>query len=141
MMGNCLSTPNVKDGLAKTVDAAPSQYKSGKAAHDSVHSLDTAGPRDAAQHTSWGTKQQQQSPRKQQQKAALSGQGSPHGSSRQLSTADSMRKRKPPGIDLATGKQHPDFNVNGILDVLHELGSGGSGTTYLCRDLASGKVS
>jgi hypothetical protein len=30
--------------------------------------------------------------------------------------------------------------VNGVLDVLHELGSGGSGTTYLCRDLKTAKV-
>lgn len=50
------------------------------------------------------------------------------------------KKRKPPGIDLATGRAIPDFNVNGVLDVLHELGSGGSGTTYLCRDLATSKV-
>jgi hypothetical protein len=43
-------------------------------------------------------------------------------------------------VDLATGKPIPDFNVNGVLDVLHELGSGGSGTTYLCRDLKTAKV-
>eukprot|EP00775_Hariotina_reticulata_P003121 gene3121-3399_t len=50
------------------------------------------------------------------------------------------RKQRKAKIDLSTGELVPDFSVQGSFDVLHELGSGGSGQTYLCRDMASSKV-
>lgn len=63
-MGNCLSTPGVNEGFGKGVGASAGQQQQhtagSKQAHDSVHSLDTAGGRDAAQHGQWGSKQQQQ---------------------------------------------------------------------------------
>lgn len=63
-MGNCLSTPGVKEGFGKGVGASTGQQQQHKAgskqAHDSVHSLDTAGGRDTGgQHGKWGSKQQQ----------------------------------------------------------------------------------
>lgn len=142
-MGNCLSTPNVNEGLQKGVGAPSDPYKAGKNAHDSVHSLDTATSRDAAAHGTWSSKQQQSQHSFKQQQSTQRSQGtagSVSGLSTAGSSASSSKKRKPPGVDLATGKPIPDFNVNGVLDVLHELGSGGSGTTYLCRDLKSAKV-
>lgn len=42
---------------------------------------------------------------------------------------------------MATGEVVPDFGVYGIFDVLYELGSGGSGQTYLCRCDAAASVS
>jgi hypothetical protein len=50
------------------------------------------------------------------------------------------KKKRPVNIDMGTGQPIPDFSVQGRLDVLHELGSGGSGVTYLCRDLETHKV-
>eukprot|EP00879_Flechtneria_rotunda_P022720 GHRR01023996.1.p1 GENE.GHRR01023996.1~~GHRR01023996.1.p1 ORF type:complete len:273 (+),score=88.09 GHRR01023996.1:467-1285(+) len=47
---------------------------------------------------------------------------------------------KAAATDIATGRPLPDFGVEGVFDVLYELGSGSSGQTFLCRDLASGKV-
>lgn len=62
-MGNCLSTPGVNEDFGKGVGASAGQQQQHKAAskqaHDSVHSLDTAGGRDAGQHGKWGSKQQQ----------------------------------------------------------------------------------
>lgn len=143
-MGNCLSTPDVNEGLHKHTSVPQGQYKAGKNAHDSVHSLDTAGSRDAAAHGTWSSKQPQaQQSFKQQQKSqhsqGVTGMGTGL-STAGSSASNSSKQRKPPGVDLATGKPIPDFNVNGVLDVLHELGSGGSGTTYLCRDLKTAKV-
>lgn len=95
-MGNCLSTPDVNEGHRKGVQASAGQYKSGKAAHDSVHSLDTAGSRDAAPHGTWGSKQEQHSnsnssssPSKgqKQQQHVL---GSPQASSNHLSAAGEL---------------------------------------------------
>lgn len=157
-MGNCLSTPAADEGLKQHVNGSPGHYKAGKNAHDSVHSMDTAGCKDSVGHSS--------SKHKLDSQQSLN--GSPGGSSKTrfgfgkgaqqshsptashqpssaaLSTAGSSsssnKKRKPPGVDISTGQPIPDLNVNGVLDVLHELGSGGSGTTYLCRDMAEGKV-
>jgi hypothetical protein len=43
-------------------------------------------------------------------------------------------------ICLVTGTVIPDFGVDGVFDVLHLLGEGGSAATFLCRDLASSEV-
>jgi hypothetical protein len=36
-------------------------------------------------------------------------------------------------VDMITGEVIPDMGVHGVFDVLYELGSGGSGRTFLCR--------
>jgi hypothetical protein len=41
---------------------------------------------------------------------------------------------------LITGEEIPDMGVDGIFDVLHLLGEGGSASTYLCRDLATSEL-
>jgi hypothetical protein len=41
---------------------------------------------------------------------------------------------------LVTGNPIPDFGVDGVFDVLHLLGEGGSAATYLVRDNASADV-
>eukprot|EP00878_Enallax_costatus_P019347 GHUV01020410.1.p1 GENE.GHUV01020410.1~~GHUV01020410.1.p1 ORF type:complete len:197 (+),score=42.17 GHUV01020410.1:913-1503(+) len=51
-----------------------------------------------------------------------------------------QKGKRAPQVDMSTGEVIPDFGVYGVFDVLYELGSGGSGQTYLCRDMASGKV-
>jgi hypothetical protein len=46
-------------------------------------------------------------------------------------------KKRVANTDLVTGEVIPDMGVHGVFDVLYELGSGGSGRTFLCRcDLA-----
>lgn len=165
-MGNCMSTPAVttEEWQQQQGGGANGQqhYKSGKNAHDSVHSLDTAGTKDSSNKSHPGNNTEATSTsssngssrrRRGSMKAAkhdstAAGAGSGGKSpavyiaagSNSGSEAAAKKRRRPPGFDIATGKGIPDFHVNGVLDVLHELGSGGSGTTYLCRDLATSKV-
>jgi serine/threonine-protein kinase SRK2 len=42
--------------------------------------------------------------------------------------------------DLLTWEVLPDLGTHGVLDVQYLLGSGGSGSTYLCRDVITGEL-
>lgn len=141
-MGGCLSTP-AADAAGTTsgkaghmqqrngaVTASRSSSKGqGRCAHDSVCSVEE-GDTDAVQDRSRGNS----SSSRQQRRAARQQQPRSNGSS------GGNKGRRPVAIDMATGQRIPDFSVAGHFDVLHELGSGGSGVTYLCRDLATHQV-
>lgn len=97
----------------------------GSAMHDSAWSV--ANKQHAANGTApaGATEQQQHQQQSKQQRKQQH--------SKQQVTAPKKKAKRMPNTDLATGELIPDFGVHGVFDVLYELGSGGSGRTYLCR--------
>ena len=90
-------------------------------------------------------------PRPGSESSATAGQ--PLQSKKQPSKSKPSRKRPPtfeyqplpddgPKVyrDLLTWEVLPDLGTHGVLDVQYLLGSGGSGSTYLCRDVATGEL-
>lgn len=55
-------------------------------------------------------------------------------------TYDDGQTTAGPKRDLQTWEVLPELGTDGVLDILHLLGSGGSGYTYLCRDVRSGEL-
>ncbi|KAF6256417.1 hypothetical protein COO60DRAFT_110443 [Scenedesmus sp. NREL 46B-D3] len=97
----------------------------GPATHDSAWSVDepcTAAANGTATASGPGAKQQQA-------RCAAGSAAKKQGAAKRVANTD-----------LMTGEIIPDMGVHGVFDVLYELGSGGSGRTFLCRDMASGKV-
>jgi hypothetical protein len=100
--------------------AQSKHYAAGKgpATHDSAWSVDE--PQKAAANgtaSGSGAKQQQ----------ACSAAGTAAAPKKQAG------KKRVANTDLVTGEVIPDMGVHGVFDVLYELGSGGSGRTFLCR--------
>lgn len=103
-MGACFSSHDKADTFVSARGSSP---------HDSVQSTTQRGG-------------------KQQLKQLNKKQGEPK-NDKQQGQAKKQKSKRMPHIDMSTGKVIPDFGVYGVFDVLYELGSGGSGQTYLCR--------
>jgi hypothetical protein len=110
-MGACFSTAEDTAGSKAPVGPAPhdsAKYSNGQYHHAKATAAGAGTTAATTNKNTLGAKQQQQ----QQQQ---------------------LRNDRRAKIDLATGEVIPDFSVHGSFDVLHELGSGGSGRTFLCR--------
>jgi hypothetical protein len=93
----------------------------GPATHDSAWSVDeprTAAANGTAAAAGVGSKQQQ---------------SSSAGGAAALSHKKQEAKKRAVNVDMITGEVIPNMAVHGVFDILYELGSGGSGRTFLCR--------
>lgn len=110
-MGACLSTHESGQSCAPHLHKGPAPF-------DSVWSV--------------AEKQQTQQHKHQKKHKGSTKTASKHVPQQQQAQQQQKQKRRPQ-VDITTGEVIPDFGVHGVFDVLYELGSGGSGQTYLCR--------